>query len=115
MIFSPSGCPELALFCKARGQVADCLAASSLKAVTVRTPYQAVTACAAARADNSSNLEFVKSEAQKYLETGFAVTFISGKDILDFWRMHEKQYPHLAKMARQFLGCPASSASVHGT
>ena len=45
------------------------------------------------------------------------MTFISGKDILDFWRMHEKEYPHLAKMARQFLGCPptvcpASSASV---
>ena len=30
LIFSPSGCPELASFCKARGQVADCLAASSL-------------------------------------------------------------------------------------
>jgi len=52
------------------------------------------------------------SEAQKYLETKFAVTFVSGKDILDFWRMHEKEYPYLAKMARQYLGCPASSASV---
>ena len=52
------------------------------------------------------------SEAQKYLDKGFAVTFVSGKDILAFWRMHEKEYPHLAKMARQFLGCPASSASV---
>ena len=53
------------------------------------------------------------SEAQKYLETGFDVTFVSGKDILDFWRIHEKEYPYsLAKMARQYLGCPASSASV---
>ena len=52
------------------------------------------------------------SEAQKYLETGFDVTFESSKDILDFWRMHEKEYPCLAKMARQYLGCPASSASV---
>ena len=51
-------------------------------------------------------------EAQKYLETGFDVTFVSGKDILDFWRMHEKEYPYLAKMARQYLGCPVSSASV---
>ena len=52
------------------------------------------------------------SEAQKYLETGFSMTLVSGKDILDFWRMHEKEYPYLAKMARQYLGCPASSASV---
>ena len=26
--------------------------------------------------------------------------------------MHEKRFPNLARMARQFLGCPASSASV---
>ena len=31
LIFSPSGCPELASFCKARGQVADSLAASSCR------------------------------------------------------------------------------------
>ena len=55
------------------------------------------------------------SEAQKYLETKFAVTFVSGKDILAFWRMHEKEYPHLAKMARQFLGCPAGIVCVCGT
>ena len=30
LIFSPSGCPEPASFRKARGQVTDCLAASSL-------------------------------------------------------------------------------------
>lgn len=54
----------------------------------------------------------VKSEAQKYLDTEFAVSFTTGSDILHFWRTHENQYPHLAKMARQFLGCPASSASV---
>ena len=31
LIFSPSGCPEPASFCKARGQVADSLAASSCR------------------------------------------------------------------------------------
>ena len=55
----------------------------------------------------------VKTEAQIYLDTEFDVVFTTGSDILNLWRTHhEKQYPHLAKMARQFLGCPASSASV---
>ena len=122
LILSPSGCPEPDSVCKAAwARRADCLAASSLSRSWC---VKASTSCNRAdplpgghclrrrSLDNSSNLEFVKSEAQKYLETGFAVTFISGKDILDFWRMHEKEYPHLAKLARQFLGCLASSASV---
>ena len=29
-----------------------------------------------------------------------------------WWREHEYKYPNVAVMARQYLGCPASSASV---
>jgi len=53
-----------------------------------------------------------QSEAQGYLATTFNVNFQSEAALLDFWRMHEKRFPNLARMARQFLGCPASSASV---
>jgi len=53
-----------------------------------------------------------QSEAQGYLATTFNVDFQSEAALLDFWRMHEKRFPNLARMARQFLGCPASSASV---
>ena len=53
-----------------------------------------------------------QSEAQRYLARTFNVDFQSEAALLDFWRMHEKSFPNLARMARQFLGCPASSASV---
>ena len=53
-----------------------------------------------------------QSEAQRYLATTFNVDFQSEAALLVFWRMHEKSFPNLARMARQFLGCPASSASV---
>ena len=46
------------------------------------------------------------------MATTFNVDFQSEAALLDFWRMHEKSFPNLARMARQFLGCPASSASV---
>jgi hypothetical protein len=39
------------------------------------------------------------------------VEFATEAVVLDFGAcIHEKTFPHLAKMARQFLGCPASSA-----
>ena len=34
----------------------------------------------------------------------------SDLDVLVWWRLHMKEFPHLAKMARQFLGAPATSA-----
>ena len=46
------------------------------------------------------------------MATTVNVDFQSEAALLDFWRMHEKRFPNLARMARQFLGCPASSASV---
>ena len=33
-------------------------------------------------------------------------------DILTWWAEHESEYPHLSKMARQYLGVPATSASA---
>ncbi len=34
------------------------------------------------------------------------------QDILKWWRDHSSQFPNLAKMARQLLAAPASSASA---
>ena len=31
---------------------------------------------------------------------------------LKWWKMNEKHFPNLAVMARQYLGCPATSATV---
>ena len=47
------------------------------------------------------------------MATTFNVDFKSEAALLDFWRIHEKRFPNLARMARhEFLGCPESSASV---
>ena len=34
------------------------------------------------------------------------------KDALDFWRLNERKFPELSKLAKKFLGVQASSASV---
>lgn len=34
------------------------------------------------------------------------------KDVVDFWRSYgEKQYPHLAKLAKRYLSIPAANSS----
>ena len=33
-------------------------------------------------------------------------------DLLSWWRQHQAMFPNLAKMARQYLALPASSAGV---
>ena len=33
-------------------------------------------------------------------------------DALDWWKENAKKFPNLSVMARQYLGCPASSATV---
>ncbi|KAL1504112.1 hypothetical protein AB1Y20_010522 [Prymnesium parvum] len=50
-----------------------------------------------------------KSEAQLYLDQP-AVPL--NTDVLQWWAAHEKTYPSLSRMARQFLGVPATSASA---
>ena len=32
--------------------------------------------------------------------------------MLDWWKQHQVEFPNVALMARQYLSCPASSASV---
>ena len=50
-----------------------------------------------------------KTEIQKYFELEPA----SGStNILDWWAGKEEEFPCLSKMARQYLGCPATSASA---
>ena len=34
------------------------------------------------------------------------------KDVADWWLEHRSQFPNLEVVARQYLGCPASSATV---
>ena len=33
-------------------------------------------------------------------------------DALDWWKANAKKFPNLSVMARQYLGCPATSATV---
>lgn len=40
------------------------------------------------------------------------IKYKSEEDALQWWRENESSFPNVAVMARQFLGCPASSASV---
>ena len=37
-----------------------------------------------------------------------------GSDLsaLDFWKAHEKTYPHLASLAKKYLSVPAASAAI---
>lgn len=55
------------------------------------------------------------SEIERYLRLPqIPVLDSNGKDqdILDWWRHEAPDFPHLSKMARQFLSAPASSASA---
>ena len=49
------------------------------------------------------------NEARAYLD---AVSEPFAQDPLLWWGDHEGEYPHLARMAQQHLGCPATSASA---
>jgi hypothetical protein len=51
----------------------------------------------------------VLSEAENYLQIPPVQADI---DLLQWWAEHEEVLPHLSRMARQFLGCPATSASA---
>ena len=65
--------------------------------------------------EEEEEVEVVKlSEVDKYLQLPALPTTRNGVDTcpLEWWRLHEFELPHLAKMARQFLAMPASSAGV---
>jgi len=49
------------------------------------------------------------NEARAYLD---AVSEPFSQDPLLWWSDHEDEYPHLARMVQQYLGCPATSASA---
>ena len=50
-----------------------------------------------------------KSQAEKYLQLEAPPPHT---DLLVWWGQNEDEFPDLARMAAQFLGCPASSASA---
>ena len=52
-----------------------------------------------------------EDELVKYLELP-QITYKTEQDALDWWILHHRSFPNLGVMARQYLGCPASSASV---
>lgn len=57
------------------------------------------------KADND-NLQSWKYEIEKYLNEPRSE---DSENILDWWRRHENVYPSLSKMAKDFLGTPATS------
>ena len=54
----------------------------------------------------------VPTEQQALPACHLRVQYKSEQDMLDWWIEHKKAFPNLAVMARQYLGCPASSAAV---
>lgn len=59
--------------------------------------------------DAGEAVEEDKSEVDKYLDLP---PVPMKTDILKWWAAHEEDFPNLAGMARQYLGCPATSASA---
>ena len=51
----------------------------------------------------------VLNEAEKYLALQPAS---HDSDLLQWWAEHKSDFPHLSRMARQFLSVPATSASA---
>ena len=52
-----------------------------------------------------------KDELAEYLALP-QIKYKTEEDAINWWREHKEQFPNLEVMARQYLGCPASSASV---
>ena len=64
----------------------------------------------------SPTLAPIKAEVDEYLATTSTSAFVEAAPMwdkpLDWWARNEHRFPHLALMARQYLGCPASAASA---
>jgi hypothetical protein len=67
----------------------------------------AVPPAPGARTGNCTGTQPWKVELQRYLAAPKA-SFTA--DILKWWDFHELEYPHLAKVARDYAGIPGSSA-----
>jgi hypothetical protein len=78
---------------------------------------------AAAQLDNPSKFEsladkfYMKKKAEQEKSSEFkafralkVMLEYKDSDGLDWWRKYESTFPHLARIARRFLGIPASSA-----
>ena len=61
--------------------------------------------------NDSDGDEEPKDELEAYLALP-QVKCATEKEALDWWREHADEFPNLSVMARQYLGCPASSAAV---
>ena len=40
------------------------------------------------------------------------IKYVTEQDMMNWWKDHQGEFPNVAVMARQYLGCPASSAAV---
>ena len=57
----------------------------------------------------------IKAEVDEFLATTSTGAFVEAAPMWDMpldWARNEHRFPHLALMARQYLGCPASTASA---
>ena len=61
--------------------------------------------------DDSQDEHEPQDELEAYLALD-QVKCATEKEALDWWRQHADKFPNLSVMARQYLGCPASSAAV---
>lgn len=52
------------------------------------------------------------TEIDKYKAEPPAPRDMPHRDVLLWWKQAEPRFPNLARMVRQYLSCPASSASV---
>ena len=52
-----------------------------------------------------------KDELKAYFDVP-QIKYKSEQDLFLWWQEHGKEFPNLAVMAHQYLGCPATSASV---
>ena len=50
-----------------------------------------------------------RTEVERYLDLAPAPR---DTNILEWWAQHEQEFPKLSRMARTYLGCPATSASA---
>lgn len=59
--------------------------------------------------ENVGRFACAKEEFHEYLRLA---QIVGSADALEWWKVHESNFPSLACMARQYLAVPVSSASV---